>query len=294
MKAKTKGFTLLEMVLVIVIIGILSVALSAFIALPIRAYTQVVSRSELVDAAELALRRVERDIRRALPNSIRVKTSGTKKSLEMVNVVNAYRYRINPPGNDSLDTTLPDTDFNVLRQFEADVLAGGPYRVVINNTGDEVGEDSDQPLASRNIYAAAATPNVITPASGTTITLTNPLSDEGHVNINPAFQFTEDSPRQRMYLIDTPVAYVCDTGASPGNVTRYWNYTMQATQPINAGAAPLSSASSALLTRNITSCTFEYQAGSSERNAVVTIALTVSDGTEQVRLLHQVSIRNAP
>ena len=71
--------------------------LSGFITMPIQAYVNTVRRAELVDAAEMALRRLEHDIRWAVPNSIRVSTSGSLQALELAHSVTAFRYRANLP-----------------------------------------------------------------------------------------------------------------------------------------------------------------------------------------------------
>ena len=66
--------TLIELVIVIAISSIIAVGMAAFIARPIEAYVDAARRAELTDIADTALRRMTRDLRTALPNSIRVAT----------------------------------------------------------------------------------------------------------------------------------------------------------------------------------------------------------------------------
>ncbi|NIO42154.1 MAG: prepilin-type N-terminal cleavage/methylation domain-containing protein, partial [Burkholderiales bacterium] len=66
------GFTLAEAVIVIAVLGIISAAAAVFIRGPIAAYFDVARRAEMVDTADTALRRIARDLQRALPNSVRV------------------------------------------------------------------------------------------------------------------------------------------------------------------------------------------------------------------------------
>ncbi|MFA6270798.1 MAG: type II secretion system protein, partial [Candidatus Paceibacterota bacterium] len=70
------GFTLVEAVVAIVITGILAGIVAVFIASPVQGYVDSVRRAELTDAADVALRRMMRDIRLALPNSLRVTSAG--------------------------------------------------------------------------------------------------------------------------------------------------------------------------------------------------------------------------
>ena len=65
------GFTLLEAVVVIVITGIVSAMVAVFIRAPVEGYIDSVARAELTDAADTALRRLTREVRTALPNSLR-------------------------------------------------------------------------------------------------------------------------------------------------------------------------------------------------------------------------------
>ena len=90
------GFTLAEAVIVIVILGIISAAVAVFISGPIEAYFDVSRRAQLSDAADTALRRIARDLQRALPNSVRVAgacTGATPCYLEYVPVEAGGRYR---------------------------------------------------------------------------------------------------------------------------------------------------------------------------------------------------------
>jgi len=65
------GFTLIEMIMVILILGILSGILFVVLQGPIQSYIDVEKRTRLVDIADTALQRMTREIRLALPNSIR-------------------------------------------------------------------------------------------------------------------------------------------------------------------------------------------------------------------------------
>src|SRR5450830_1646401 len=70
------GFTLIEVIMVIAIIGIIAGMVAVFITKPVQGYIDTVRRAELTDAADVALRRLTRDVRLALPNSLRTTAGG--------------------------------------------------------------------------------------------------------------------------------------------------------------------------------------------------------------------------
>ena len=84
------GFTLIEAVLVIVMTGALFATVAHFIVPPVQAYLATTARAQLVDQADLALRRIGRDLRIALPNSTRVSASGL--ALELIPTTAGARY----------------------------------------------------------------------------------------------------------------------------------------------------------------------------------------------------------
>ena len=71
------------------------------------------------------------DIQHAVPNTIRVKTSGNITALEFLNAVAGYRYRINPSGTSALSTSGPDSEWNIFGQFSSDILAGAALGTAI-------------------------------------------------------------------------------------------------------------------------------------------------------------------
>ncbi len=138
--------------------------------------------------------------------------------------------------------------------------------------------------------ARDAEPSVITPST-TTITISDD-TDEDHITFSSSYDFQFSSPRQRLYVVDTPVSYLCNLGAE--TITRYQSYAIAAAQPTNPGIAPLNTASNALVTNRVAACEFRYDPGTPSRAGLLTIALTVSEDGEQIRLFQQVHVDNTP
>jgi len=295
----TRGFTLIELVITITLTGIIFLAVSVFLNRPIKAYTDLYRRGDLTTIADLAAIRMERDIRRAVPNSLRVKQSGNLIGVEFVNAVEGMRYRQgNPGGNNAiLKFTSTDTDFNVLNNFQFASLGNQNYRVVIYNTGN-YSLNSDNPTPGQNLYSPSASPGPLPPASthvittpSTSVVLSNG-STEAHVNLSPGFQFAFESPRQRVFFVDTPISYVCNL--NNGTLTRYWGYSITQVQPIDGSVSPLSGAQSALLANDVSACSFSYSAGSATRNGLLSVNLKITRSGESANLFYQINVSNAP
>jgi prepilin-type N-terminal cleavage/methylation domain-containing protein len=88
------GFTLVELIAVIAVTGIVAATIGQLIGWQMAGYQQMGERAALVQMAQSAIRRIERDVRRGLPNSLRVNGDGS--AVEIINVVDARRYRAAP------------------------------------------------------------------------------------------------------------------------------------------------------------------------------------------------------
>ena len=263
-KYNNRGFTIIEMVITIVIGGIIAGMLAQFITRPIEGYVAQSRRAELVDIAETALSHITREVRQALPNSIRIACGN--QCLEILHTIDGGRYRAKPPG-DKLKFTGNDSSFDTLGPVAAadDILN---QKLVIYNTG----------LSGANAYEGD---NIVT--INARILAADGISD--NISYSPVGVFPNESPAQRFYVINTPISYICTSG----EITRYHNYTITAVQPINAPGA-----TKGVLANKVTNCSFQYQSDTATRSGMLTASITVSDSGESITLLQQVHIVNQP
>jgi len=271
-----QGFSLIELIMVIVIVAILATMTTKIITLPVSSYVDLQRRTSLVDTAELTLRRMQRDIRRALPNSVRITGGGTV--LELLHIEDGGRYRAKQdftvaataglcaanPSGDILDFTTMDSCFEVtgtLKTFNPQATAA--EQLIIYNLGEP----------SADAYTSSYRTTVIN------------SSDPKTVKFN-AFKFPYNSPQQRFFIVDTPVTYLCNNN----QLLRYSGYVITSAQP-----NPPSGVTGKIQVDKISSCNFKYDPGASSRSGLVTLEINLTDSAgESVSLMQQVHVDNVP
>jgi MSHA biogenesis protein MshO len=271
------GFSLVELIIVIVILGILSASVGAFISNPVRAYFATIDRAALTDAGNGVIRRINRELQAAVPNSARITTSGSTTFLEYVPIVDAGRYRMavsngnDPTGTDPLVVTdATDGSFQVLGPA-VNVPAGS--KLVVLNLG----------MGNSDLYAGT---NI------RTITSIGPALQT--ITFTPTTVWPGDSPGYRFDIVNGAVTYACTPNAGgTGTLTRYAGYAIQASQPASTSTAPLSGATSSLVLDDVTACTMTPGPASVDLNAVQ-ISLQLSRNGETVTLYSQVHTPNSP
>lgn len=280
-----RGFTLIELVVTLVISTVVVSFVSMFISGPVAGFADQSRRARLVDAADTALRRIGRDVRRALPNSVRTTSAGGVAALELLGTVDGARYRAQPPGTSAqiLDLAVAVGSFNVLGPFTqvAKPFSSTSHYLAIYNVG----------VPGADAYELA---NVITPA-GTAITIAaDGATGEDRVTLVPPFRFAFGSPTQRVFLVDGPVTYLCDPIA--GTLMRYAGYGIGASQSSRDSHGELlaAGATASLMTNRLTACSFAYSPGTAERAGLVSLEFTVRAEGESVSLLSQVHVDNGP
>ncbi len=277
--ARSPGFTLLEAVVVIAVMGIVGSLLTVFFQGAVGSYFETVRRAQLSDVADLALRRIARDIQAALPNSARVDASGFY--LEFVPVRSGGRYRASPDGGtNALDVSnAADDDFDVLGPG-VEIAAGD--QIVIYNTGQE----GANAYKAQNIRAFTGTP-------GAAVSLVR-------FSLAPG-QFPRDSDSFRFQVVSKAVTYACD-GAS-GTLWRFANYALQQVQPTSMSASSLATDSGnvagAPLATNVVCASDASNIGTGFEvrgaDGLVLLRIELRDASgETLSLWREVHVDNAP
>jgi MSHA biogenesis protein MshO len=293
-----RGFTLVEMMVVMAVTGIVAATTAVFLKLPLQAYQDTERRAALTDMLDTTFTYLRRDLQTALPNSVRVTSVGAVYYLEFLKTRTAGRYRADNPNPVGAWTAnaCPDGDGdareneNALAFGVADTcfvtsgdlpnrtsIAAGSDFVVVYNLGPGYG--------SADAYSSGAA------TGGNKSLVTSVAAGTGGRNVLQ-FQsntFNLESPARRFYVVSGPVTYVCDPAA--GTLRRVSGYAIaaaQATPP--AGTA-------VLLGQGLTGCTMTYdQNVANQRIGLVSLWLQAADpgGGTTVRLFQQVQVSNVP
>lgn len=294
-RTRNRGFTLIEMIMVIVIAGVVASVLLLFFLKPFVEYIDMGRRAVLLEAAESSLRRMGRDLRTALPNSIRVTNSTNGFAIEFLPIIDGGKYMT--LGMASAKINLHgdfDKDFDNLGCFQ-NIAPGAydTYHVVVNNLGTP-GFDVYEPLTLNRQSNATG---VITKV-GELITISDnpgascPALGTQHISLRDNHAFLDSSPRNSFYIVEKPVSYICDK--TTGVLTRYANYPIQVNQPATAAALnALAGVTSAVVTDSIDACSATSDSADVRNRSMVTLDLALSKDGETIRLIHQVQQDNS-
>ena len=289
LRPRQRGFTLIELIVVIVITAIVAGMVTVFIRAPVQSYLDVAARAELADAADLASRRITRDVRLALPNSVRVTPDGKYLELLLTKTGGRYLSEDDPntiPGNVLAFDPLTPGNLDVFTIVGAapsgvQTIVPGDF-IVVNNLGDQPPVDAYDCSGQCNRAQVAS-------ISGNDVTLVK----------NPFVEQTPSMPSlsYRFQVVSTVVTYHCAPNANgTGTLTRYAGYAIQVAQP-ESTAALTGAPSAALMANQVAACAFSFATLPNLQRGLVSVSLTLGapgGNAGQITLVQQAQVNNSP
>ncbi|MDO8813141.1 MAG: type II secretion system protein [Gallionella sp.] len=279
------GFTLTEMIMVIVITGILGSMAAVFLRAPVQQYLDIGQRADLTDIADLALRRMTNDVGTAVPSSVRV-AGIAPIYLEFLPTKDGGRYRAvsstpdvcagvaGNAGSGALVFDGADTCFEILGPAVSFVVDD---RIVVGST---------QP--GGNPYDTAAT-GMLRRYAGAAGAQVSAVIDSGF-----PLAATDTSQRFEVVPVDQrAVTYACigtlgtlDTnGDGQGKLVRYWNYGFNSAQ-----VAPPVGGSSAVLANKLYTCGIVVD----QSRGLIANTLQFARASEVISLYQEIHVHSSP
>ena len=264
--SNSRGFTLVELVVVIIVVSILAVGVPTFIGQTVSTYVETTERQASFLNGKMAIERISRELRAALPVSVRV--SADNLCLEYLPIVAASRY---------LTLTSPDSPTALeVADFNLTLSAGTNYYAVT------------YPINTSDVFDVNS--NTIAPID--TIIDADPSDGQVTVNLTLATLY-QHSPGRRFFVVSDPISY-CALGAPSGLLNRYTGYGLSATQPTTFAVSGSALLSELQVNNGGPIAVFDHLPGTQHRNSIVQLRFDLLSRNENLRLDHEIHIRNAP
>ncbi|CAH0534468.1 hypothetical protein VST7929_02401 [Vibrio stylophorae] len=251
---RQSGFTLVELVVTLIVLGILTLAIGNYVELGARGYTETVVRERLQSQARFAVARLTKELRHALPNSISVTNpiaDGRYQCLQFMPITEVGFYlRLPNPGE---------------HQFP--VVFWQPERLPFNLKQYRIAINAMTPRQLRDDSLRQSTPTVS--YGQQQLTIIPDLANQS--------AFLSGSPGQRAYLYHR-LAWVTFCVNSQGELTReqFGQRALLADELVPASSG------------------FVYEAASLVRSALVHFDLRFSAEGEESRYSNDVQVINVP
>lgn len=258
---KQSGFTLIELVTVIVILGILSVGLSGFLKFGAQIFVEATDRDKILSSARFAIERLNRELRGTVPNSTITLVFNGNNCLKFTPIAQSFVY-IDVP-------VAPEPSSNKITL------------VPMNGPLSTVGFESVivYPLSPADIYESGH--EKVYGFSSIDIS-----STPYELFVNGAITFHEDSATQRLYITKKSVMY-CHVSTTKKLVRSVINSH-------DANGMITDVETGVVMAEDLITATFNAGTGTRQRNGTVEVSFEFSRNNEVIRFNNEVQVPNVP
>lgn len=269
---KQQGFTLIELVTVITILGVLVTGISSFLRFGTQSYTDAADRDALISTARFVVERLNREVRNALPNSIR--TIGVdNQCLEFVPIDKGVIYLDIPvapeAASNSFDVLMLEDNLSLPTQYVA---------VYALNSADIYNVDTE----------------VIKALSEVSVDNNDPANKyDKKISFSNSISFKDESPTKRLYFIGTPVSYCVENQA----IYRYQTYGFGSYdsdgRPLGTDATKMAEYVDNYSSTGIV-LPFQTSPATLQRNGLALIRLKFTRNLEEIVFNNEIQVPNVP
>ncbi|MGB0892867.1 MAG: PilW family protein [Parashewanella sp.] len=274
---RSLGFTLMEMVTVLVILGIVLVGIGSFVTFGTQIYVDSNAADRVIGSSRFAIQRMTRELRTALPNSVRLNSNNISfQCLEFVPTVTSTSYLdlpFVPASAANTGKVFLDKKPSSNGQSNSDIAANQRAYVYPVTTA-EVYSPSSNPRKYADIQNASSTGDVV------------------NLIFTRSTQFAERSPSERMFFTHQPVSY-CVQGSQ---LLRYANYGFHAIQrfPNQMGTGSLMAQNIVNSLNQSNNRPFFIDQATLEHSAIIRVQPIFNFNGSQFQYHHQVQVLNVP
>ena len=287
---RQRGFTLVELIIVMVLVGIIAGILVLQIRPAMQSYLAIRQRANLTSQADAALRRILWEVRTAVPNSLRYTIDGAQSQcIEFVPTKDGGRFRTaydysvpSSPAGLPLDRDTPTKKFDTLTAVDPDVTRGD-FVFVGNANGGDVYDPANSwqvdTVADPATDPQARGRKVITLLQSAT---TPPGYEGGRFVVIPANE--------------RAVTYTCTKpGTDPNGTGTAFIYRVTGYLPSTTPAKTCPTGP-AILVAKVSDCNILYHEsqGVTQQSGYMQLRLGLSEGGETVRLTMGAHVENTP
>ncbi|MFN3899383.1 MAG: prepilin-type N-terminal cleavage/methylation domain-containing protein [Alishewanella aestuarii] len=260
-----RGFTLIELVVVMVLLALLALGTSRYLGTGARMFSDAAEREQILSAGRFAAERLVRELRQAAPNSVRIATAAPWHCLEFTPLLSSGLYQQAPIAPDSGSQLL------LLHANWQANFVGLPFSIY--------------PRQPADIYQQG----------GATILLSGALAPDSDANpgthqfnLSNSHSFPAGSPEQRFFILaDSPVSFCYN--AISRELRRFGGYAFNAAQPLPPAGGGV------LMAKQLAEVRFSQQAVSLTRNNVVNLLLRfASQSGDDLFFNYEVHLYNVP
>ena len=266
-KRPQRGFTLVELIVVILLLSIVGIGVTSFVRFGIEVYQDINGRDRQVSDSRFLIERLTRELREAVPNSVRVNSVNDDDGtcIEFMPIVTSSTY---------LDlAVLPEATSSTIEvvyipdQNNTPVTGNNLKLIVFPLTPADVYDSGNEKIFAINSLSAPNSSNLMT------------------ITLNNAVNFSQDSPTQRYFIVDGAVMY-CQ--GSDNKILRYSDYPLSVVQAVpNSGGVLMAE-------RQTYATPFKKLSPTLQRNAVVQAKFEFTYTDEVLTLFNEVHIVNVP